>query len=169
MQNDLKNRLDLYIAKNYVAEVAAEKCCRSSKPFFMRASASAAVGMAPVKLEDVIDRVGMTFGECLFGFIDKKNMTNAEVYKKAGIDRKLFSKIQCDKKYNPSKKTALALALALELDLDQTKDLLARAGHALSPSSVFDLIVQFFIENSVYDILTINDALYEYGEPTFGE
>ena len=88
------------------------------------------------------------------------------VYKRANLDRKVFSRIRCKADYKPSKKTALALAIALELDLATTRDLLARAGYALSPSSRFDLIVSYFIERGSYDMLTINTALFSYGEET---
>lgn len=119
-------------------------------------------------LEDVMAQLGETFQERLFGLIDEKGLTDVEVYKKANLDRKLFSKIRCNADYRPKKTTAIALAVALELNLDETKDLLSRAEMALSPSSKFDLIITYFIEQEVYDIYTINLALFQHEQPMLG-
>lgn len=120
-------------------------------------------------LEDVIDHVGETFQERLLRFIDERDMTNAQVYKKANLSRKLFSKILCNPDYQPKKRTVIAFAIALQLNLDDTKDLMARAGYALSPGSRFDLAIEYFIEKKVYDIYTINVALFDHGLPMLGE
>lgn len=117
-------------------------------------------------LEEQLDiSVGESFQEMLLRFIDEREMTDTEVYKKANVDRKLFSKIRCNPDYHPSKKTALALAVALELNMDQTMDLLSRAELAFSPSRVFDLIVRYCIEHQIYDIMEINALLFEYEQP----
>lgn len=100
-----------------------------------------------------------TFQEKLFSFIDDKELKDSDVYKKAGIDRRLFSKIRCNKKYHPSKGTAIALALALELSKQETNDLLISAGYFLSKSSTFDLIIHYFIEHRIYDLNDLNIAL----------
>ena len=109
-----------------------------------------------------------TFQERLLHLIDKRGMTDVEIYKKANLDRKLFSKIRCNRDYMPKKKTALALAAALELDRAETVDLLSRAGLALSPSSRADQIFTYCIENRIYDIFKINALLFEYDEPLLG-
>lgn len=119
-------------------------------------------------IDAIIKNRADTFQEMLFRIIDRKELTDPYVYKKANIDRKLFSKIRSDVNYNPSKKTAVALAIALELNLDETKDLLLRAGIALSPSSVFDLIIEYCIENRITDIHEINCILFDYDQPTLG-
>ncbi|MCR4945766.1 MAG: macro domain-containing protein [Lachnospiraceae bacterium] len=120
-------------------------------------------------LEDLMANVGETWQESLFRMIDEKGYTDTEVYKRANVDRKLFSKIRSNVSYQPRKITAVAFALALELSLDETKDFLGRAGYALSPSSRFDLIIEYFIEQEVYDIYTINLALFEHKQQLLGE
>ena len=119
-------------------------------------------------LEDAVKNLDKSFMELVFSFADQKGLSDVEVQRKANLDRKAFSKLKCGTTKNPSKSTALALAFALELNLDDTKDLLSRAGWALSPCSKQDLIVQYFIEREAYDIYEINLALFEHGEQLLG-
>ena len=119
-------------------------------------------------IDDVIKEKDETFQQYLFRIIDRKGLSDPEVYKKANIDRKLFSKIRSNVDYNPSKKTALALAVALELNMDETRDLLLKAGLALTHSSTFDLIMEYCIDHKVYDIYEINCILFTYDQPMLG-
>ena len=117
-------------------------------------------------IANVYKRVEMFTWE--LSFADDKGLSDVALQKKGNIDRKAFSKLRCGTTKKPSKSTAMALAIALELNLDETKDLLSRAGYALSPCSKQDLIVQFFIENEAYDIYELNEVLTQYGEPELG-
>ncbi|MBQ7534157.1 MAG: macro domain-containing protein [Stomatobaculum sp.] len=119
-------------------------------------------------LPRIMNHIGESFQERLLHLIDERGLTDAEVYKKANVDRKLFSKIRCNPEYSPSKRTAVALAVALRLNLDETADLLSRAGFALSPSSKFDLIVEYCIRQKIYDSYTINFLLFKYDQPVLG-
>lgn len=115
-------------------------------------------------LESIVNQQEETFQQMLLRLIRERGLTNAQAYKKANQDKKLFSKILHNVDYQPSKKTAMAFAIALQLNLDEARDLLARAGYAFSPSSTFDKIVSYFIENEAYDIYTIEIALYDHGQ-----
>ena len=119
-------------------------------------------------LDEMIANMGSTFQEKLFELIEKRGLSNVEVYTHANMDRKHFSKIQCNVNYHPSKKTAMALCIALKLNLDESKDLLARAEWAFSPNRKMDLIVMNAIINHEYNINKVNAILFEYGQECLG-
>jgi len=153
---DFRGRRRLFEAQSYLGD---------------EAPIAKAVSPAPKKkrsLEDLLAEVDDTFSEALLRLIDAKGKTDPEVYKRANVDRKLFSKIRNNPAYKPSKSTALAFAVALELNLDETRDFIGRAGYALSHSSKADIIVEYFIQRAEYDIFAINETLFAFEQPLLG-
>lgn len=157
--------IDVYIDEHQAAALHAEEYRGDEGETLRRRLQNVSVRPS---LETVLSRREADFRQQLFALIDASGLDDTTVYKRANLDRKLFSRIRCKQDYQPTKKTAVALAVALHLDLAAARDLLARAGLALSPSNRFDLIVSYFIEQGVYDINAINAALFRYGEPLLG-
>lgn len=131
-------------------------------------SVGAAIPMDSDDWGQLINDLDAGFSETLLQLIDRTGKKDSEIYKKANVDRKLFSKIRNNMDYRPSKTTALAFAFALELDVEETKDFISRAGFALSHSSKFDVIVEYFLVNRNYNVFELNEVLFAFDQPLIG-
>lgn len=162
-----------YIDEHYVEEkLRAEIRNRRLEPRAMREALPmyecAASAPAPRNLKDLVRQVDAGFSQTLLELIDRTGKKDSEIYTRANVSRQHFSKIRNNPGYRPTKPTAIAFAIALELDLKQTKDLIGRAGYALTNSSIFDVIIMYFIEQGNYDLFEINAALFEFDQSLLG-
>ena len=150
-------------------ESKASRVCEDATQDFMAAPcAPMSMSIVGGSLDDMLDELDAGFSETLLKLIDRTGKKDSEIYKKANVDRKLFSKIRNNPDYKPSKTTAIAFAIALELDLEETKDFIARAGFALSRSSKFDVIIEYFIKQKNYDVFAINEVLFAFDQSLLG-
>jgi len=165
LAEQLFDRVESYIDENFILELTEEEY--SYPRNYIQ---SCPYSEDTVELHSIPDFNDLEdgFSETLLKFIDRSGKKDSEVYKKANIDRKLFSKIKNNPNYQPSKVTVFSFAVGLELDLEDTKKLLASAGFALSRSSRFDLILEFFIKEGNYDMFRINQVLYDFDQTLLG-
>ena len=159
---------DVYVEEHYDAPREAQRRAYYRQQAMYAPAESAPRASAELELEALLGQVDESFGQMLLRKIDEKGMTDAECYKRANVDRRLFHKIKNNPGYRPGKQTALAFAIALKLSLPETKELLMKAGFALSHSNKVDIVVEYCIMTGNYDIFEINEVLFKFDLPPLG-
>jgi O-acetyl-ADP-ribose deacetylase (regulator of RNase III)/ribosome-associated toxin RatA of RatAB toxin-antitoxin module len=171
---DVKSYIDETLVDTYVAKNCGRRLSDEMEFLSLAVQEPSAVELyndIPIRersLHDLVAQLEESFSQMVFRFIAEKGLSEVETYRRANIDRKLFSKIRSDHDYNPKKSTAIALAIALELNVDETKDLLARAGYTLSRSHMSDVIIEYFISNGLFNVYEINEALFAFDQQLLG-
>lgn len=175
---ELHADIQAFIDDNYAAGALEEDRRRGRnslhfsealRPPFYEEEICSSVSAAPGKqLSDLTKELDESFQQMLMRKIAESGKKPSDIYHRANISKAHFSKINCDEHYKPTKKTVCAFAIALELSLDETKELLMKAGFALSHSSLFDVIIEYFIRNGNYDIFAVNEALFDYDQELLG-
>ena len=175
---NVRSYIDEHYVEDYEAEIYSSpykysrsvefNMLRREDMFLGSAKACTTTVNEPDDLATFLKQKDDTFAVTLVDLIERSGKKNSEIYKKANVDKKLFSKIINNVKYHPSKQTAIAFAIALELDLEATQDLIGRAGYTLTHSSRFDLIIEYFIRKKNYNIFEINEVLFEFDEVLLG-
>ncbi len=168
---------DVYVAEHYEADREARRSARVDRApangLFRRphredtarnetifADSAMAAPAPKASLDEMLAHVDESFSQMLLRKIDEKGITDAECYKRANVDRRLFNKIKNNPSYRPGKQTALAFAIALELSMRETTELLRKAGYALSHSNKEDIVVEYCIMTGNYDLIEINQVLF---------
>ncbi len=165
--------LKVYIDKNYVRERQVKEYKKTAT--FMPAAA-ATIGLPfslasmfdeqhEKKLKERVSHISDSFSEYFLHILESRHMKSSDVYNRACVNKRTFSKIRTNRDYHPDKATVLCLCVGACLNLDESKDLMARAGYALSPGDKRDVIFSYFIENEIYDVIGIDMVMEEYGLP----
>lgn len=168
VSRDLMGQVENYIDHHYLERTVTSRKLLEVERMALGEARVLRAPLHATPLDEVIGELDQPFSQLLLDLIDARGKTDVEVYKAANLDRRHFSKIRGNQDYRPGKRTVLALAIALELSLPETRELLARAGYALSPAVLFDVIVEYFIANGRTDIFEINQVLFAYDQPLLG-
>lgn len=174
LSQKLLSSVQSYVDENYIDEKLRQERVSRRIPvdefedLLFESTVPNTLAPKALSLEEQIENLDEPFNVTLLKLIDEKGMSDSEVYKRANISRKLFSKIRTGKGYMPSKKTIIALAFALKLSLEETEALLEKAGYALSHSQKFDVIIEYFLIHNIDNLYTINEVLFKYDQPLLG-